>query len=428
MLLRNNCKTVCIWVFCCLCVLTAKAQNEISTPYSSHGIGVLNRSSNGILDAMGGVSYAMQNPYYINFRNPASYAAFDSLSFIADAAASVYSSHLTEQQISQRNTYAKPGYIAIGLPVTRHWRTSVGIKPFSDIGYGIENSEVIDDIGTVNYTYSGKGGVNQLYWGNAFKICKGLSIGLNVSYLFGSVYSSSNTEFEVGNLFNTYVNDAYFVDGIYLDAGLQYFFNIGEKHRIGIGAVYSNTAYIWAKEKLLVNSYSGTYVPTTLYDTVLFQEGLRGTLNIPQSVGGGLSYTFHDKLTVAADVTWNNWAKFQFMKPSHDTLKNSISSSVGIQYIPDPLSNKFFKKMAFRAGGKYSSGELVVRNKPISEFGVCIGVGVPLTTFNTHSSINIMFEYGKTGTLANDLIRQNYFRFSFCFTLQERWYQRVKLD
>jgi len=377
---------------------------------------------------MGGVSYGMQNPYYINFRNPASYAAFDSLSFIADIAASVYSSHIKQRQLSQKNTYAKPGYITIGLPVTRHWRTSVGILPFSDIGYSIDNTEVIENIGSVNYVYSGKGGVNQLYWGNAFKICKGLSIGLNASYLFGSVYASSNTEFEGSNLFNTYINDAYFVDGIYFDAGIQYMFDIGEKHRVGLGAVYSNTAYIWAKEKLLVNSYSGSFVSTTLYDTVLYKDDLRGSLNIPQSVGAGFSYTYKNKMTIAADVTWRNWEKFQFMKPSNDTARNSITTSLGIQFIPDPLSNKFFKKMAFRVGGKYSTGELMLRNKPISELGVCIGVGVPLTTFNTHSSINILFEYGKVGTLANELILQNYFRFSFCFTLQERWYQRVKLD
>ena len=417
-----------IFLFCCLCTFSGRAQNEISLPYSSYGIGMVNRSSNGILDAMGGVSYAMQNPYYINFRNPASYAAFDSLSFIADAAASVYSSHLTQRQKTQRNTYAKPGYLAIGLPVTRHWRTSIGIMPFSDIGYDIETVKNIEPIGNVTYRYSGTGGLNQLYWGKAFKICKGLSIGLNASYIFGSVYAYSNTEFDGSNFINSYVNDAYHIDGIYLDAGLQYIFNIGEKHRIGLGAVYSNTAYIWAKEKLLVSSYSGNYNSTILYDTVYSQEALRGRLNIPQSVGGGLSYTYKDKMTIAGDVTWRNWTKFSFMKPSNDTLQDAISASLGFQYIPDPLSTKFFKKMAFRVGGHYSTGELLLRNKPISEFGVCVGVGIPLTTFNTHSSLNILFEYGKTGTLANDLINQNYFRFSFCFTLQERWYQRVKLD
>ena len=416
------------FLFCCLGTFSARAQNEISQPYSSYGIGMVSHSSNGILDAMGGVSYAMQNPYYINFRNPASYAAFDSLSFIADAAASVYSSHLNQRQKSQRNTYAKPGYLAIGLPVTRHWRTSVGVMPFSDIGYNIQTTQKIENIGNVTYNYSGKGGLNQLYWGNAFRICKGLSIGLNASYIFGSVYAYSNTEFEGSNFINSYINDAYHIDGIYLNAGLQYMFNIGEKHRIGIGAVYSNTAYIWAKEKLLVNAYSGTYNSTVLYDTIYSQNDVRGRLNIPQSVGGGLSYSYKDKMTIAGDVTWQNWANFSFMKPMKDTLQNSISASLGFQYIPDPLSNKFFKKMAFRIGGHYSTGELMLRNKLISEFGVSIGVGIPLTTFNTHSSINLLFEYGKTGTLANDLIRQNYFRFTFCFTLQERWYQRVKLD
>jgi hypothetical protein len=418
-----------IWMLliCCLCVFEVQAQNEISTPYSSYGIGSINHSSNGVLDAMGGVSYAMQSPYYINFRNPASYAAFDSLSFIADVAASVYVSRLNQKQLFQKNSYAQPGYLAIGLPVTRHWRTSLGIMPFSSVGYNIESEKEVPNIGSVTYKYTGEGGVNQLYWGNAFKICKGLSIGLNASYIFGTIFYNSNTEINGSYFTNSYVRDAYHVKGIYLDAGLQYFFNVGEKHRLGLGVVYGNTAYIWAKEDLLVNSYSGSYVSTAVYDTILYKEGIQGNLHIPQSVGGGLSYTYKEKMTIAADVTWRNWDHFQFLRPS-DSLRNSLATTIGFQFIPDPMSNKFFKKLAIRAGGRLSTGELSLRNKPISELGVCLGVGIPLNTFNTHSSINIMFEYGRTGTMVNDLVQQNYFRFSFCFILQERWYQRVKID
>lgn len=418
-----------VWMLliCCLCVFHVQAQNEISLPYSSYGIGSVNHFSNGVLDAMGGVSYAMQNPYYINFRNPASYAAFDSLSFIADVAASAYVSQLKQNRMTQKNTYAQPGYLAIGLPVTPHWRTSLGILPFSTVGYDIETVQEIERVGPTTYKYSGDGGINQLYWGNAFKICKGLSIGLNASYIFGTIHSYSNTEIEGAYFSNSYVRDSYQAKGVYLDAGLQYFFNAGEKHRIGLGVVYSNTAYIWAKESILASRYSGSYISTVIYDTVMYKDDIKGNLYIPQSVGGGLSYTYNNKLTIAADVSWQNWEQFQFLKQT-DSMRNSLSTSMGFQFIPEPMSNKFFKKMAIRAGSRFSTGELLLRNKPISEFGVCLGVGIPLNTFNTHSSINIMFEYGRTGSLVNGLVQQNYYRFSFCFILQERWYQRVKID
>lgn len=411
------------------CLTHLTAQNEISQPYSGFGVGIVNKSSNGILNGMAGTSIAMQNPYYINFRNPASYAAFDSLSFVADAAASIYASTLTTptSTTAQRNGYARPDYIAIGLPVTKHWRTSVGIYEFSTIGYDMVDSRDIANVGTVSYEYIGRGGLNQLYWGNAFKLCKGLSIGLNASYMFGSVYNTRNISFDGSNFLNSYINDAYHVDGIYLTGGLQYFFKVKENHHIGIGAVYSNTAYAWVRENLLINHYTGTYSPVTTYDTVLCDNTKRGNVTIPQSIGGGLNYTYKEKFNIAADVTWQNWEKYKFMGKS-DSLHNSITASLGAQYIPDPFSTKFLKRMTFRAGVKYSTGEIFIRNKPINEFGVCLGVGIPLTTFNTHSSINILFEYGKMGTLINDLVKQDYFRFTLNFTLQEKWYQRMKVE
>ena len=412
---------ITLWAGCAL------AQNEISNPYSDFGVGLVNKSSNGILDGMGGVAYAIQSPYFINFRNPASYAAFDSLSFVADAAASINVSTLESNSLVARNSIASPGYLAIGLPVTRHWRTSIGILPFSTLGYDIVNSIEHTDIGNVNYAYTANGGLNQLYWGNAFKICKGLSIGLNTSYIFGTLYHTRNTSFEGENFFNSYINDSYHIDGIHLTGGIQYTFKIKENHQIGLGAVYSNTAYIWAKEKLMINYYQGAYSGVTTYDTIYYNDQRRGNVYIPQSVGGGISYTYKDKVTIAADLTWGNWAKYQSFGRG-DSLQDAFTASLGAQYTPDPLSNKFFKRMNFRIGARYSTGEILLRSKPIDEFGVCLGVGFPLTTFNTHSSINLVFEYGKMGTIVNDLVRQNYFRFTFNFTLQEKWYQRMKLE
>ena len=408
-------------------VFILHAQNEISLPYSYYGIGQLNKCSNSLLDGMAGTSYALQSPYYVNFKNPASYAAFDSLSMVAEAAASIYACTMQQQRLTQKNDYACAEYITIGLPVTRHWRTSVGILPFSKLGYDMENTNTVDNIGSTDYTYTGSGGLNQLYWGNAFKICKGLSIGLNASYMFGSLYKMSNAHFDGTHFYNTFVNDAYHIDGIYLTGGLQYGIDFKENHNLTLGVVYSNTAYIWVKEKLLVNTYSGVYSSVVSYDTVVYNDGIRGNLKIPQSVGGGLSYTYKKKMTIAADVTWNNWEKYEFMGHS-DSLQNAIVASLGWSFTPDPTSTKFVKKMSFRLGGRYSTGEYFLHNKPISELAVSFGVGIPLTTFNTHSTINVAFEYGRMGTLQNDLIRRNYFRFLFGFTLQEKWYQKLKIN
>ena len=165
----------------------------------------------------------------------------------------------------------------------------------------------------------------------------------------------------------------------------------------------------------------------TTYDTALCDNSLRGNLYIPQAVGGGLSYTFKEKLTVAADVTWQNWAKYKFMGHG-DSLKNALTTSIGVQFIPDPYSAKFMKRITLRAGARFSTGEFIFQNKPVTEFGVSLGVGIPLTTFTTHSSINFLFEYGKLGTASKNLLQQNYFKFTLCFTLQEKWYQRMKLD
>lgn len=213
-MLQNKHNLFLILLSAILLCQVSKAQNDISIPYSSLGVGIVNKASNGILNGMGGTSYAMQDPYYINFRNPASYASFDSLSFVADAAASIYSSNLQSNDIRQKNTYARPDYITIGLPVTRHWRTSVGLVPFSTIGYNVINKKTLENIGDVSYEYSGNGGIHQLYWGNAFRICKGLSIGLNASYMFGSLFNYSNTEFDGGNFYNTHIDDSYYLDGI----------------------------------------------------------------------------------------------------------------------------------------------------------------------------------------------------------------------
>ena len=240
------------------------AQNEISSPYSKYGYGLPSNVTSGAYDAMGKVGYAVQHPHLINFKNPASYVAFDSLSFIADAAFSIYSSTLKTADVTQQSTYARPAYITIGLPLTRHWRTSAGILPFSNLGYYIADSKALPNNVTATYNYKGSGGLLQLYWGNAFKICKGLSLGVNVSYLFGRLNYTKSAEFDGSYFFHTMVDNTTQVDGLYLSGGIQ-----KNKH----DGCRSHAEGYYIRERVHVNAHWRLHLEQSRGKTVKKVEG-----------------------------------------------------------------------------------------------------------------------------------------------------------
>lgn len=406
------------------------AQNEINSPYSSFGVGILNSRANGVMNSMGGTGYALRNPYFLNFKNPASYSEFDSLTFIADGSLSLYRNTLQSSSIIQNNSRARFDYVAIALPITHYWGSSLGVIPFSDFGYNISDSALIPNLGTADYRYAGEGGLMQLYWGNGFKITKQLHLGITLSYLWGNFNTLRFMEFQDPTVYNSKIAQIKNVDGLRYNIGLQYDFKLKENQKLTLGLVYENSAYIGTRDHILITNYFGAYENTTSFDTVLIKTGddaVKGTLKIPQYIGLGFSYAFKDKYLVSGDFTFQNWTRFSGTGIS-DTLKDNYISSIGFQYIPDSKSTKYFKKINYRAGFRYSSGYMVVKNTPISDFVFSVGAGFPLRTFNTKSSINILLEYGKMGTLTNGLIDENILRVSLNFILHERWYQRVKLD
>jgi hypothetical protein len=407
------------------------AQNDVTSPYSGFGLGNLSPRTNIVSGSMGGVGYALQNPYYINFKNPASYTAFDSLSFIGDLAFSLTNQKLKTQSQEYKGSFAQLGYVAIGLPILKMWRTSVGIMPYSDIGYNIVNSSNKDTIiGNFSTQYKGEGGLMLLYWGNAFKICKGLTLGMNLSYLFGTMNTLRFVEYEMENSFNSLVSNFRYLDGIQITGGIQYNTTINEKHLLGIGAVYENAVKVWSRENLLALTYYGSYSPTGYFDTTRAETGenaVKSSVKMPHTIGGGVSYGYKDKVLASVDITWQNWKRFS-MSNNKDSLKNNLTAALGVQYVPNAMSSKYYNKINFRAGARFSSGYILINNHPITELAVSVGLGLPLRTFNTRSSVNIMFEYSKLGTLKNNLILQNHYKLSFNFILQEKWYQRRKIE
>lgn len=127
---------------------------------------------------------------------------------------------------------------------------SVGILPYSYVGYSFGAPRTTE--GGFNYveTFNGSGGLNDLYAGLSIDIWKKrLSVGANVGYLFGNIKHEQTSIVGSSTEYNTIRNQNLEVRDIKLDFGVQYTHPISKREEITLGLVFSpknrlNSTYI----------------------------------------------------------------------------------------------------------------------------------------------------------------------------------------
>ena len=144
---------------------------------------------------MGGVGIGLRSPEQINPMNPASYSCMDSLTFIFDFGASMKASSFKDQSNQYNHLSGNLEYIALQFPITRWLAMSAGLLPYSFVGYKFGEVSTIGDE-TYQNTYSGTGGLNDLYGGLSIDIWKKrLAVGANFGFLFGNINHSQYLAF-----------------------------------------------------------------------------------------------------------------------------------------------------------------------------------------------------------------------------------------
>ena len=82
--------------------------------------------------------------------------------------------------------------------------------------------------------------------------------------------------------------------------------------------------------------------------------------------------------------------------------------------------------MNYRAGLRYDKTGLIINGKEINNFGITFGLGLPLG--GSFSNINIGFELGRRGTTDANLIEETYLKFGVGLSLNDRWFQKRKIN
>lgn len=410
----------------CLMAMVAMAQSSSNSPYTRYGFGELSDQQFGNGKAMGGISYGLRNGLQINAGNPASYTAVDSLTFIFDAGLSLQNANFKEGDIKVNAKNSSLDYIAMQFRLWKRMGMTAGFLPYSTVGYNMTQVKNInkDEFGNVlesYHTYTGEGGLQQIFVGLGYKVFDNLSIGANLSYLYGDIKYSSVTAFNQDNAFSSVRTHMISISDYKLDLGLQYTQQIAPKHVVNVGAVYSYGHDVKGKGYYYTETYnSESVLQTQTGDTI------RNAFSIPHTFGVGLTYVYNDQLTVGVDYTLQKWADCKYFN-KEDQYSDRSKISLGAEYLPNYNGRKYTERIRYRVGAHYAEPYAKVDGKEgAREYGLSFGLGLPI--FRSRSILNISGQYVKVSPKVKGMLEENYLRLNIGLTFNERWFMKWKVE
>jgi hypothetical protein len=411
-------KFALIVVFLPIICSTILAQNNTTSPYSLYGVGDLEPAGFGKIQALGGAGIALSSRGFLNNTNPASYNGNDSTASLFEIGIFGKKTKFSSQYQSRTDFSANFNYLAMGFKVYKWWGMSIGILPYSSVGYKIVTPETIDGSNTPYIIVrEGSGGLTECYLSNSFKLSKNLSIGIKTSALFGPLTQTESYYINYSSSPAVLAENDFYLHRIYFDYGLQYRFHL-KGLDYSIGAVFANNQYLKSKQTDKMYLSNG--------DTLVLNSQALQDFNIPGKLGLGVAVSKNNKLTAALDYTVQFWSANQPLGEAAN-LVNTHAINFGMEYAPsDYLHKEYLKIMSYRIGGYYKETYLELRGQQIKQYGAVVGLGFPIN--NLHSLINVSCEIGQRGDNTNGLIKENYMLVHIGFTLIESWFNRRKYD
>ncbi len=411
-----------------LVAFSGSTQIAINSPYSRYGVGDLSVRRNAYQYSMGGISMAVASNRYINPYNPAANFAFDSLSFIFSGGIIGSTGSLQTDDLDATSNYATMGYLLFGFPITKWLKTTIGLTPYSNVGYNIAAREVLEGIGSTEFRYEGSGGLNEFYGNASIEPFKNFSIGAKMSYMFGKSDRARIIFFpdSIGYL-NTRVDNYIEVGDLYFEYGMQYHHEFGNDLTLGLGAVYAPKQSVSAVENYLARSFFPTSLGVESFrDTISSRIENEGTIDIPDKYGFGFTLKKTDRWLFGADYSWQNWSEFKAFGRS-DSLQNTMQFNIGGEFTPvTSITASYWKRVKYRLGFRFNKTYLNIRDTQINEFGITFGLGLPIP--RSFSTFNVAIEMGRRGTTASGLIQNNYLRVTLGISVWERWFVKNKYN
>ena len=438
-------------------IFSASAQGGAAvtaySPYTMFGIGELQTLGTTQMRAMGGAGVAWRSSQMPSITNPAGYSATLQKSFLFNVGAEGNFLQNAQRQYGADGNYtvAKNGKnsvniheIAVQFPLAKRLGMGFSLMPYSSVGYKMsfleDSDEILGNVGTASYTYSGDGDVTEVKLGVGWEPFKKFSIGIAAKYYWGLIthnYTSSVANNIVGkdDFLNVNGIDEYAISNFKFQVGMQWDVVATEKNVFTLGATYDYGGSLRPK-------VTKTLYLNNVYETSVYRENGVSQMQLPHSVKAGAMY-LNPKFSAVVEYEFQAWGgnKGRFEETMSNGTKvqyvDTHTAKVGFSFTPNRFDvRNYFKRISYRVGARYSNYYQSYNGKDIQQIAVTAGFGFPLK-FMGASSIDLCLEYGVRGSHALmcespkiGLIRQDYFKVGLGFSLfgEDYWFVRPKYD
>ena len=408
-----------------LCSISAFGQNNSGTPYSKYGLGIF-PDNYGPYTAMGGVSVAMRDNYNINFMNPASYTALDTLRFYFQLGVSGEYVDISTNKEHSKYQVAQNASINMAFRLYKKLFMSFGFNEKSDIGYDIlYNNEVIGDPSMRFLQHiEGEGGLNEAYLGLAYQFGK-LSIGVNSSLIFGKLEERQTLQIlPVGSGYylktrtQTNVFDALFTMGAQLPLQLN------KNSNLTLGTSFNFGTNFHGKKTFEAYKISmATGAQTPIND----EKWEDGNIHYPFKMIIGTTYEYKKRWLISGDYTFQNMSQYQEFGGER-VYKNYHKAALGGYFQPDATGRYWWQRNKYMAGTYFTRSHIDLNDHSINTYGITVGSQIPVRLRTQELMLGVAFDFGMRGTRSDNLILEKYAKVRINIAFKEIWFMKSKIN
>ena len=432
--MKKNIYIIVAMLLMSICSYAQEGAHSSYSPYSIYGIGDVMSEGTAFNKGMGGVGVATRNKRFINYMNPASITARDSLSFMADFGLEQKNTLYRQGNVKSGNNTFNIYDFVMSFPIYRSSAFMVGVTPFSDVGYDFssieKNPEIIGNTGNISYDSYGTGGIYQLFIGAGVTFWDRLSLGAEAIYYLGNIDKVTNMDYSNSSYRSLNSGNELSVNAFTGKFGLQYEQKLGSDISMTIGATYRLGTGMkgYATEYRYANMAS-------LSDTLRYNvDTLAGSgVRIADEIGVGIAIRKGDKWTAEFNYLRSDWTKSGFERSrgfaaegeSKFTSTVSQSFRAGFEIVPNRNDIRYyFKKCAYRAGVYYDQAYYKLDGNNVNSLGLTLGITLPV--FRLYNGLSLGVDVGQRASARNNMIRERYAKFVIGFNIHDLWFRKVQ--